>query len=336
MERKVNIIFEPVEHKYTDETGLVYTSATTLIGKYKKKFNNYYWSMYTALKNKGYKVKQEDSETIIYVNNVPRNIKSLWSNTFYENLAKEVLVKWQVLTDKACARGNEIHNFLEDSINLSKDDEDGVSNDVIQPSLGIAKPNEPIVIKTEHDLDRTQIGNRYPEIYLRLKKFIDMGLILYAEKRVYSTTYQIAGMIDVLIVNPYTKQFAILDWKTNKDKMHFRSGYYKKRKMPDGTWVRTDDYVTKHQPLLYPVAHLEECKGIIYSLQLSLYAYIMELWDYKLANGLVICHIRPGLRPEFINIDYKKNEIISILKHHKNRLSGNMGNNGLPGLFAIQ
>lgn len=329
MERKVDIRFEPVEHKYTDETGLVYTSATTLIGKYKKKFNNYYWSMYTALKNKGYKVKQEDTEQIIYVNNVPRNIKSLWNNNFYSNLAKEVLVRWQVLTDVACARGNEIHDFLEDSINLSKDDEDGISNDAIQPNLRTVFGNEPVILKTKHDLDKTQIGKRFPEIYDKLKGYIDKGLVLYAEKRVYSTTYQIAGMIDVLIVNPYTKQFAILDWKTNKDAMHFHSGYYKKKKMPDGTYIKTDKYIPKVQKLLYPVQHMDECKGMIYSLQLSLYAYIMELWGYTLADGLVICHVRPGLRPKFINIDYKKKEIISILQHHKQSLNGGNTNNSI-------
>ena len=315
MEKKVTLSFDPIEHKYSDETGLVYTSVTTVIGKYKKPFDKEYWSMYTALKNAGCKVIPNKDCTGIVVNGKYQSIGYLLKHPIYSYEAQEVLMKWSMLTEEACARGNEVHDFLEDSINLSKDDIEGKSNDVIQPSLNTLGNTGLVIIKTEHDLSKTKIEERFPAVCLRLKKFIGMGCTIFAEKKIYSTTYQLAGMIDVLIVQG--KKFAILDWKTNKDEMLFSSGYYKKVKMPDGTWVRSDQYVLTGDKLLYPLNKVEACKGMIYSLQLSLYAFIMELWGYELVeNGLEIFHMRPGLDPKLIKIKYMRQEVQQMLEHH--------------------
>lgn len=318
-ERKVNIIFEPVEHKYTDETGLVYTSATTLIGKYKEPFNKKYWSMYTALKNAGYKVRPSSDLQGIWIYNKFKSINDLYKNPINCQEVNNLLKKWENLTIQACERGNEVHDFLEDSINISKGDLEGKTNDVITPRLTttLTQVGLDVILKCKHDLDKTKIRERFPNIYDTLLKYINLGLTIFAEKRIYSTTYQIAGMIDVLIVNLRTKEFAILDWKTNKDKMMFQSGYFKKI-LIEGNWIKGDTYILTGKKLKYPVNNLDDCKGIIYSLQLSLYAYIMELWGFKLVKqGLKIYHIRPNLKPKLIQINYKKAEIAKILNHHR-------------------
>lgn len=316
MEKKVNITFEPIEHKYTDETGLVYTSATTLIGYYKEPFNKKYWSMYTALKNAGFKVRPSNDLKGIYIYNKYKTLEDLYKHPINCYEVDLLLKQWTNLTEQACARGNEVHDFLEDSINLSKNDLTGRTNDVIVPNLTstLQGAGLEVVLTCKHDLDKTTIRDRFPAIYDRLLLYINQGCTIYAEKRVYSTTYQIAGMIDVLIVKG--KQFAILDWKTNKEKMMFRSGYYKKVNV-GGNWVKSNDYILTGKTLKTPITNLEDCKGIIYTLQLSLYAYIMELWGYTLVkNGLEIFHIRPNEEPKLININYKKEDIKKILIHH--------------------
>lgn len=320
-ERKVQLSFEPIAHKYTDETGLVYTSATTLVGQYKEPFNKKYWSMYTSLKNAGFKVRPTDDKKGIWVDNKYKTLDSLYKNPINNYQVKALTKHWEDITEIACDRGNEVHDYLEDSINLSKGDIEGVTNEVITPQLSTAISNTglDVIVRTVHDLDKTTIKERFPEIYYRLLDYIKIGCIIFAEKRIYSTTYQIAGMIDVLIVHPKSKMFCIMDWKTNKDKMHFQNGYYKKIKVGND-WVKSDNYILMGKKLLYPVNNLDDCKGMLYSLQLSLYAYIMELWGYKLvAQGLEIFHIRPNLSPKLIKIDYKKTEIEKMLKHHYNK-----------------
>lgn len=316
MEKQVKLSFEPKAHVYSDETGLVYTSVTTVIHKYQKPFNKKYWSMYTALKNSGFRLRPDENEQHIVVNNKYRSLDSLYKNPINGYEVQRLVKHWQDLTETACARGNEIHDYLEDSINKSKGD-DGSSNDVIKPQLKESLRTAGLVveIRSKHDLDATSIGDRFPAIYDRLLAYINMGCTIYAEKKIYTVQYAIAGMIDVLIVKG--KQFCILDWKTNKDQMMFRSGYFKKVNQ-GGKWVKGSEFILKDKRLLAPLDTLEECKGMVYTMQLSLYAYIMELWGYKLVKGgLEIFHMRPGLEPKLIRIEYKKREVEAMVKHHR-------------------
>lgn len=328
MEKQIKINFNPVKHEYTDDNGLVYTSVTTVIGKYKKPFNRRYWSMYTALRDSNFHVIPDKHQQTIQVDGVIRTLDDLYNNPIKAYEVSRVIRKWKELTERACKRGNEIHDFLEDNINESK--EGGAeTNKFIKPHLG--NPSELLKIATVHDLDKTAVKDRFPKIYKTLLFYINNGCILYAEKRIYSTTYQIAGMIDVLIVKG--KQFAILDWKTNKDEMLFQSGYYKKEKV-NGIYIKTTEFKRTNNKLLYPINDVPECKGMIYSLQLSLYAFIMELWGYKLiSNGLMIYHLRPALEPKLIQIRYMKEQIHKMLQHHyQNRV---INNNKEDNIFKI-
>ena len=320
-ETKINLHFNPELHKYSNaDTNEVLMSATQVLGKYKGEFNTRYWSMYTALKNAGLKPRQSKDELYITTMYVKNHINTLWANRTYERLALAVQAEWQHKTDVANKRGNKIHDYLEDSINKSRGDEQGVHNSLIRPKGGGNLPatheEQALIIRTKHDLDATDLKETYPAIYDRFLYFINLGATIFAEKKVYSSTYGIAGMIDVLIILGNT--FWILDWKTNKDEMHFQSGYYKKLQNQHGQWVRTNEYILKDVRLAYPLDALQDCKGISYSLQLSLYSYIMELWGYKPAkNHLEIFHIRPKMKPKQLNIRYYRNEIHAMLEHYK-------------------
>jgi len=316
MERQVKLNFEPNKHVYSDETGKIYTSVTTVIGKYKEPFNRRYWGMYTALRDSGFKVRPTNDKKCIVVNGKYRTLDSLYSNPINTHEVGIMLDKWKVLTEAACERGNNTHDYLENSINKSKDDDDGSSNTQIEPQLAKTMQGAGLVkLRTKHDLDITNLEEVFPVIYKRLLDYINAGCILYAEKKVYTVQYGIAGMIDVLIVKG--NQFAILDWKTNKDEMLFKSGYYKKVKI-NNEWIKSTNWIDRKSYLLPPLTDIEDCKGMIYSLQLSLYAFIMELWGYTLVpDGLEIFHIRPNLTPKLIKIRYLKNKVKALVTHHK-------------------
>lgn len=318
-EVKIDLGFDPVEHKYFNkENNEPFISATTLIGKYKNEFNTHYWSMYTGLKDFNISVGHHEDEIYITVNGVKQHIDTLYSIPVYKKLASQTKSKWKAKTKVANDRGNKIHDYLEDNINLSRGDIKAKDNELITPLpslLGKDLNEELSIIKTKNDLNKTNLYFTYPDIYERLLLYINQGCTIIAEKKIYTSTYGVAGMIDVLILKG--KKFAIMDWKTNKDKMHFVSGYYKKQKV-NGKWVKTDEFIETNDKLKYPLKDLAMCKGIIYSLQLSLYAYIMTLWGYELVpNGLEIFHIRPRRKPKLIKIKYYKNNIIKMLEHYK-------------------
>ena len=305
-----DILFNEAEHKYYDTSGIVYTSVTTLINKYTNTFDTEFWCMYTALKEHKFIVKPEPSKRKIYVGNRLYSLDTLMKDSTFKHWYAEIDARWKGVNAEACLRGNMFHNELEDSINLSKGDITGSTNNLIQPSIIGKKP-----IKTQHDLDKTILKEKYPKVYNRLSGYIERGFSIFAEKKVFLREYQVAGMIDVpLLLDSY---FAILDWKTNKDELHTTAGYYKKIKVGSG-WVKSDIWVETGEKFKYPLDMLEASKFNIYALQLSTYAYILEQWGYKLLNnGLEIIHFPLLGEPRLIKIPYLKQEVEIMLNHHK-------------------
>lgn len=315
---ETKILFDASTHTYTDTIGNEYRSVTTFIGDFKPKFNTYYWSMYVALRDNGFRVRPDGREKGIFVNNKLRDIDDLYRNPINNHEVNLVVNKWKGMTKRACDRGNKIHNYLEDSINESKGDYKGESNKEIRPIANNVAPSfsvigKNVIIRTKHDLDVTTIGFKYPEVYNYLLLLINNGFILYAEKKVFSVKYLIAGTIDVLAVKG--NKFIIVDWKTNKDQMMFESGYFKKQRI-NGKYIKTDEWVRKIKYLKSPLDTVEDCKGMIYTLQLSSYARMMELWGYTLVNkGLGIWHFRPRKKPIYIPITYLRQEVNEILNY---------------------
>lgn len=309
-----DILFNEAEHKYYDTNGNNYISVTTLIGKYTNTFDGYYWGMYTALKDNGYdKLKPQPEKGIIILGNVPYKINDLHKDFRFKAWYEQTIAIWKVKNIEACDRGNATHDELEDNINISKGDTTGSSNMFIIPQQ--QKPVDGYRIYTEHDLSKTNLEEKYPEVYKRLLGYIERGCSIFAEKKVFLEDYLVAGMIDVPIIKD--KTFCILDWKTNKDELHKTSGYYKKKKL-NGIWVKTTEWIETGACFKYPLNNLQSSKFNIYALQLSLYAYILEQWGYKLAErGLEIMHFPLGQKPVLLKIPYLKEEVEIMLNHYK-------------------
>ena len=105
------------------------------------------------------------------------------------------------------------------------------------------------------------------------------------EVRVFSKKWKKAGMIDSLFVKD--GKIFILDWKTNKDFTNdsHPKGKYEKLLAPfDEYWKN----------------HLNE-----YSIQLSMYAAILEEWGFEI-GGAYLVHIGPGDEDAQI---YKVNDV---------------------------
>lgn len=317
---KYNVVdeiqFTSNDHRYFDPTrpNVKYTSCTTVIGEYEEEYDSDLWSMQTALKEKGYKVRVDVPAKVLYINGVKNHLDSLKKNTLFKAWQDVVLAKWNTITIEACERGNENHDFLENSINQSKGFGWGGGNDNHLITSSKIKHN----LTSMHDLDRTQLKEVYPTIYNRFKAYLDAGCSIFAEKRVRLDAVQIAGMIDSPIFKG--NSFAILDWKTNKDELKTKPGYYKKEWI-GGKLTKTDKFIETNDTFTGVLSHLPFCKFNVYALQLSIYAYILECWGYTLVpNGLEIMHIRPNQVPKLIKIPYLIDEVELIMKDRLRKL----------------
>lgn len=294
MPRKVDLIFNPELHKYTDADGNVYRSVTTVCGDYKEPFDKEYWAEYTARK---------------------RGVTK-----------EQILAEWKHTTDVSLIRGNGIHNDLEENVNMfyvHERKETTVTE--LYGQEGVKLPEYRIIDR--HELENSELKKWYPSIYRRLLELINEGFTLFAEKRIYSAELLVAGTIDLLAVKG--KHFYIIDWKTNKDELMFQSGYFKK-KWINGEYIRSEEWVYKPKYLLYPLNDLEECKGNLYALQLSTYAHLVELWGFE-CIGLELFHIRDTKHRRNVikkhRIPYYKQLVTKMLEHNYTINRGNNNNN---------
>ena len=178
-----DVHFDPVEHKYTRNNS-TYISCTTVIDTVKKPFDRRYWSMYSTLKEDfQLKVRPDEDHQIIYVNGTAMTIKELYAVDMYRIGCKQRKNGWDEITKTACNRGNKIHDYLEDTINTSKNKLAAYPdpNSSIIPLTG----EKVSVFKTVHDLDKTNLKEIYIEIYDVLSYYIGLGCTIYAEKKVF-------------------------------------------------------------------------------------------------------------------------------------------------------
>jgi len=311
------LIFTEHDHKYRDENNIVYTSVTTLIEKYKAKYDREFWSMYKGLKEAGYRLKPYPEEQAIRLGSVKYKLADLKKETYYVQLQDLMKAKWDLKTTEACMRGNSIHNNIESNINKSRFDEAARDNDLITYESNPFKFGKNI--NSLNDLDASKFNTEHPFIYNKLKPLVEAGATVFAEKRVYLSKYRLAGTIDCPIIKG--KYFCILDWKSNAADMHDTPGYYQSVKI-DNEWVKSDTWIITEDKFADPIGHIPASKFHTYCLQLSIYAYIMEQWGYTLIpNGLAIVHYPLNKEPVYLQVPYLRNEVIALLTDHKRKLS---------------
>jgi len=261
------LYFEVEGHRYTDDRKCVYTSTTTIIHHHVP----------------AYETKSE-----------ARRLSKQGTGIYRGKSAKQIEAMWTNVTSSACEKGTGKHDGLEQSVktvskftnavkylHVENNDNRLYTIDDILDISGVYKYTFNLVEFYD------KIGKRYPIIYKTIKWYVDNGYEIYAEVGVYDPNSLISGMIDLLAIHKGRKSFCIIDWKTNKDDIQFKAGYYKR----DSDTQSTKEWVDSNKRLLFPLDNLANCNGIIYTLQLSIYAHMLIIrgWSF---DGCILFHIR--------------------------------------------
>ena len=253
------LFFDEGPHKYTDTLGNEYRSVTTLIGDYYNHFDADYWAHKKAR-------EQGKSE-------------------------KQIRAEWDKIKDEACERGTATHNGIEDAIkSVSKFKEAIKYLEEVKSGRCITIADIPDLIPRPLDVEEFKVAtnNKYPEIYRVFDFYTERGYVIYSEIGAFLIDYLISGTIDIFCYRP--TDFVILDWKTNRDGLKFEAGYYKKDKSTIPNQL-TNEWIKKKQSMLPPLNHLDDCNGMHYTMQLSLYAIMAEIILDIPCVGLGLCHI---------------------------------------------
>ena len=204
---------------------------------------------------------------------------------------KEIYRQWDKIKKEACERGTHTHNGIEDAIKDVSMFKDAIRY-LMQTDTGrcITVADLPYIVVNPLDVDKFKeaTNNKYEEIYRVFKFYTDKGYTIYSEIGVFDPELLISGTIDILSVRP--TDFVILDWKTNRDGLKFESGYFKKDKTTIPNQL-TNEWVKTRNKMLPPLNHLDECNGSHYTMQLSIYARLVERILEIPCVGLGLCHI---------------------------------------------
>lgn len=258
LQEYTNIFFDEPTHKYTDNCGNVYKSVTTVIHDYVPVFD-----------------ARKHART--------QSIKTGES-------VESILAKWKHINKEAVNKGNLKHNELENYVKFTSKFYNAVK--YIQTNDGRLRCFSIKDLLDANDVGEMNIGDfeeklngQYPVILKTIKYYVDKGYKIYSEINVFNPLFLISGTIDILLVKG--DEFVIIDWKTNRKEILFKSGYYKK----DRDGIVTNIWIPSKSYLLYPLDYIEDCNGNHYTLQLSMYALLVSLFGYT-CRGLILFHIR--------------------------------------------
>lgn len=257
----IRLVFDEPQHKYTDTLGNGYISTTTILHNYQPKFDKSYW------------LRKKSKELGIS--------------------EKKLEQQWNTIKDEACERGSNTHNGLEDGIKGGSQFKKAIQYlEARQTGEMITVADIPTILGNYRLLDLSEFieltENKYPQIYEVFQRYTDNGYQIYAEIGTFLIDFLVSGTIDVLLLRE--DKFVIGDWKTNRDGLKFEAGYFKKDKSQKPAQT-TDIWVPKQDFLLPPVNNLPNCNGSVYNLQLSMYAYMVELILGIPCIGMWLCHI---------------------------------------------
>ena len=164
---------------------------------------------------------------------------------------EEILKEWKYKSDFACEKGTLFHEYAENYLNNK------IFPYPLEKVVKLLGNND---VQEPYD----KIVKHFDEFY---KDSFDKLLPIKSEIIVGDEELGICGMVDQLFWNKKTKEYQIWDWKTNKEIK--RKNHWQKFKSP--------------------ISHLDVCEMNTYSLQLSLYKYIIEKnTNLKLGDSYIV------------------------------------------------
>ena len=141
-----------------------------------------------------------------------------------------------------------------------------------------------------------------PEVIVGLKFVRDCLLPIQAkpyrtEWEIYATEEDVAGSIDLAVVLP-DKTIVLIDWKRSEKLPKKMRGY---SRLPD------------------PLGHLDDCAGVRYAVQLSLYQFILEKYYGCKVVGRALASLHPET-PFCTSVPYMRDEVEYLMAKRRARV----------------
>ena len=216
-------------------------------------------------------------------------------------ILKDLAKKWELTPQQAKEKWGHLEFTVEDIQKIWDEKKDN----------SLIKGTKVHALKEEGLLKKGSYPSLYEEGY---KKAYDLSTLkegVYPELMLWILSAGITGTADKVEIFS-DRSFKIGDFKTNSA-IEFQG-------------FKAFDPKTKERKakrMNVPVQHLEDCSGMHYTIQLSLYAYMLEQFGFT-CKELELIHLitdsEGNIENEIIYpIEYKKREVINIINWYKSK-----------------
>jgi hypothetical protein len=272
------IKFNELAHVYWCDENDRFVSVTTLISQYHEKFDGEFWARYKAFES----LASKEAFTI--------EKKILLSTKKWNT---DILSRYDIDELSFNTKVNDLLDGYEREKKVACD----------RGTKFHLEQEQRFYEKGIHDLNHLGLNGNFTCVPQQTELTLDKGI--YPEYLIHKISkdglLKIAGQIDLLIKDG--NEITIADYKSNRriDK----KSYY-------------DNSSRQSKKMFYPLHNLDDCNFTHYTLQLSLYAWMVEQMnpDFKIKGLFILHHDHEGNDTTY-DVEYKKDDVVRMLAHHK-------------------
>jgi hypothetical protein len=285
------IYFEPKSHTYRLDdpvNGELCISATAFLGLFKPKYDAEFWSYYTGLR---YALGMEKKD-------------------FSQMMARKYGFDFKKVKLRTTEENKE-HVSLAARLNDINEAELLFQQNIVKSEWKLKNDKSKTKGTAFHNLMEEEIhkdaGLEYEGVFARINKDTDdlsklhdpSSVVIIPELKMYNRDFLISGMADKVFIHPNMK-VDIDDWKTNE---------------------KIDRINPFGDKMLGPLSHYDDCNQNHYSLQVSLYAWMLEQYGYK-PNNLKFTHVEIDVNYNILNrVEYRtlylKRDVENMLQYYQ-------------------
>jgi hypothetical protein len=281
VKRNGDVEFYEDGHIYvnTKNKNITYISVTSLIKDFHEPYDMDFWSGYKALEALMGENFVDVRGYLLDKKKIKFKISDYVDAELYKEKKKEIEESWVQKSKDSSEWGTNIHKQKEERF---------YKGGTINP-----KDCGFLLHDDNFSCDRDNFD------LTRSKAVLPEYLVYYSNK---DLSVNLAGQIDLLIKDG--NDLYIYDYKTNEKGIETKPYYDKSKKQT--------------KKMYYPINNLEDTTYIHYTMQLSIYAWMLQQINPNFnIKRLCIIHIDRAGKETEVEIDYKKEEVIKLLKTHK-------------------
>jgi len=197
----------------------------------------------------------------------------------------ELQTVWDLKRDFGTSKGSDTHNYLENRFNRK----------VLRQPLPHVWERLSTTLKAHYSSQLTACLNHAKAFVYHHPNLVPIKMELVVGDEV------IAGQVDGLFWDSTTKEYLIIDYKTDKK----------------------IDFTTRYDKYFFdPISHLEYCEYNKYCLQISLYRYLLEKYtSIKLGTSKIVWLNANNESYRIIDLAYLKDEVHELYTLQSNKKS---------------